>query len=48
VDLHFFGGLSLDEIGDVLGVSLRTVKYDWALARAWLRRELLKGEETAS
>jgi len=48
VNHRFFGGLSLDEIANVLGVSLRTVKYDWALARAWLRRELLKGEATSS
>jgi RNA polymerase sigma factor (TIGR02999 family) len=40
VELRYFGGLSLDEIADVRGVSLATVKRDWVLARAWLQREL--------
>lgn len=40
VELRFFGGLENEEIADVLSVSLATVKRDWALARAWLHREL--------
>jgi RNA polymerase sigma factor (TIGR02999 family) len=40
VELKFFGGLENEEIADVLGLSLATVKRDWALARAWLHREL--------
>lgn len=40
VQLRFFGGLSMDEIAAELGVSPRTVAKDWAVARAWLRREL--------
>jgi RNA polymerase sigma factor (TIGR02999 family) len=40
VELKFFGGLEHDEIAQVLGISLATVKRDWALARAWLHREL--------
>ena len=40
VELRFFGGLENEEIGEVLGISLATVKRDWALARAWLHREL--------
>jgi RNA polymerase sigma-70 factor (ECF subfamily) len=36
VECVYFGGLGLDETAEVLGVSPRTVKYDWALARAWL------------
>ena len=40
VECRFFAGLSIDETADVLGVSPRTVKGDWALARAWLHREL--------
>jgi RNA polymerase sigma factor (TIGR02999 family) len=40
VELRFFGGLSLDEAAEVMGVSLATVKRDWAFARAWLQREL--------
>ena len=40
VELRFFGGLSLEEAAEVLGVSLATVKRDWVFARAWLQREL--------
>ena len=43
VELRFFGGLTCQEIGDQLGVSLRTVEDDWYAARAWLRRELSQG-----
>lgn len=43
VELKFFGGLENDEIAEVLGLSLATVKRDWALARAWLHRELAAG-----
>lgn len=42
VELHFFGGLNFDEIAFVLGVSDRTIKRDWSMARAWLRSELSK------
>lgn len=40
VELKFFGGLEVEEIAQTLAVSPATVKRDWALARAWLRREL--------
>jgi RNA polymerase sigma factor (TIGR02999 family) len=40
VEHRFFGGLSSEETAEALGVSKRTVKYDWALARAWLHRAL--------
>ena len=40
VELRYFGGLSIEETGEVLGVSPMTVKRDWATARAWLYREL--------
>ena len=40
VELRFFGGLSLEEIADVLHVSVETVKRDWRLARLWLSRHL--------
>lgn len=40
VELRFFGGLEHDEIAPLLGVSVPTVKRDWAVARAWLRRAL--------
>ena len=35
-ELRFFGGLSLEETGDVLEVSMATVERDWQVARAWL------------
>ncbi len=40
VELRFFGGFELEEVAEALGVSLATVKRDWTLARAWLRREM--------
>jgi RNA polymerase sigma factor (sigma-70 family) len=40
VELRFFGGLSNEETAEVLKVSTATVRRDWSLARAWLRREL--------
>ncbi len=43
VELRFFGGLTVDETAEVLATSPRTVKREWALARAWLRRELAGG-----
>lgn len=44
VELKFFGGLSVEETAEQLGVSPRTVESDWKHARAWLQRELKKGE----
>lgn len=41
VEMRYFAGFSLDEIADALGVSSRTVKRDWALARQWLYREIV-------
>ena len=40
VELRFFGGLSIEETADVLGISPATVKRHWATARAWLHREI--------
>jgi len=40
VELRFFGGLKEEEIAELLGVSVRTVRRDWNLARAWLYGEL--------
>jgi RNA polymerase sigma factor (TIGR02999 family) len=40
VEMRFFGGLTTEEIAAVLGVSSKTVKRDWATARAWLRASL--------
>lgn len=43
VELRFFGGLSEEETGAVLGVSTRTVKRDWRVAKAWLYNEVNGG-----
>ena len=40
VELRFFGGLSIEETAEALGISVRTVHSDWAFARAWLYRAL--------
>jgi RNA polymerase sigma-70 factor (ECF subfamily) len=40
VELRFFGGLSIEETAEVLGIGHATVERDWKLARAWLKREL--------
>jgi len=40
VELRFFGGLTIEETAEVLGVSHATVERDWAVSRAWLRREI--------
>ena len=40
VEAKFFGGLSIEETAEVIGVSPATVKREWALAKAWLFREL--------
>jgi RNA polymerase sigma-70 factor (ECF subfamily) len=40
VELRYFGGLTIEETAQVLNISPKTVKRDWAMARAWLRREL--------
>ena len=43
VELRFFGGLSIDETAEVLGVSTATIRSDWTTAKAWLRREISPG-----
>jgi RNA polymerase sigma factor (TIGR02999 family) len=43
VELRYFGGLTVDESAEVLGVSPKTVKRDWTAARAWLLGELQRG-----
>jgi RNA polymerase sigma factor (TIGR02999 family) len=40
VEMRFFGGLTIEETAEVLGISAATVKRDWQLAKAWLHREL--------
>ncbi len=40
VELRFFGGLTVEEVAEVMGISPATVKRRWTFARAWLRREM--------
>jgi RNA polymerase sigma factor (TIGR02999 family) len=40
VECRFFGGLSIEDTAQALGISVATVKRDWTLARAWLYREM--------
>jgi RNA polymerase sigma factor (TIGR02999 family) len=42
VEMRFFGGLSIEDTAQILGISRTTVKREWATARAWLRREVGK------
>ena len=44
VELKFFGGLSVEETAEVMGISAPTVKREWASAKAWLHRELSAGQ----
>jgi len=45
VELRFFGGLTEEEIAELLKIGLRTVKRDWAMAKAWLYKELASKEK---
>lgn len=40
LELHFFAGMTFEEIASVLQISVRTVKGDWSMARAWLHQQL--------
>jgi len=44
VSLRFFGGLSMPEVAEILGLSLATAERDWRFARAWLQHELEQSE----
>lgn len=44
VEMRFFGGLSNEEIAKVLGISVSTVKRDWNVAKAWMARQMKRGE----
>jgi len=46
VELRYFAGLSIEETAHVAGVSPATVKRDWLVARAWIRRRLSGGAQT--
>jgi RNA polymerase sigma factor (TIGR02999 family) len=48
VELRFFGGLTVEETAQVLNVSPETVMRDWKTAKAWLLREIGRGQPTAS
>ena len=45
VELHFFGGLSFEEIASVLEISERTAKRDWSMARIWLYKRMFGGQK---
>jgi RNA polymerase sigma factor (TIGR02999 family) len=40
IELRFFAGLTVEETAEVMGISPKTVKRDWSVARAWLHREI--------
>ncbi len=42
VELRFYGGLGNEEIAEAMGISVATVKREWSLARAWLKREMTR------
>ena len=44
VEMRYFGGLSVEETAEAMGISARTVKRDWAMAKAWLKTQLAPGE----
>ncbi len=46
VELRYFAGLTLEETADALAVSTATVKREWTVAKAWLRREMGAGDES--
>lgn len=47
VELRYFGGLTIEETANVLGVSTPTVERDWHTARIWLHREILQGKQVS-
>jgi RNA polymerase sigma factor (TIGR02999 family) len=42
VELRFFGGLTIEQTADMLGISAKTVKRDWSMAKAWLHGDMKK------
>ncbi|MGA2068465.1 MAG: sigma-70 family RNA polymerase sigma factor [Thermoguttaceae bacterium] len=44
IELRFFGGLSIAEVAKVMAISKRSVEREWTMVRAWLRRELGRGD----
>lgn len=47
IELRYFGGLSIEDTSEFLGISPATVKRSWSSARAWLLREMSRGEARA-
>ena len=45
VELRFFGGMTMREIAAEMKLGLRTIEKEWAMSRAWMRRELRRGDE---
>ena len=43
VELRYFGGLSVEETAEALGIAMRTVKLDWAMAKSWMKSQLAMG-----
>ncbi len=46
VELRFFGGLTVEEAAETMGTSPATIKRNWTMAKAWLKRELEKADES--
>lgn len=46
VELRYFGGMTIDEAAQVLGISLDTAKRDWRMAKAWLRAQLSENQKS--
>ena len=44
IELRFFGGLSVEDTAEVLGISRETALRDWRFARAWLKREMNRSD----
>lgn len=47
-EMRYFGGMTVDEVAETLGVSPVTVERDWRMAKIWLRREIYPGPQHAS
>ena len=47
VELRFFGGHSIEEAADLMGISASTAKREWKFVRAWLKNEILKDSGSA-
>ncbi len=48
VELRYFGGLNIEETAEVLGISPTTVRREWTMAKAWLRRELRRDDDAVA